>query len=50
VTGTPGDYEAPANSGALAGQNTAAGAEAPPPGAAKPPPHAPKPFLLDPLL
>jgi predicted small lipoprotein YifL len=55
VTGTPGDYEAPANPGEQAGQNTAtssgAGAEARPPGAAKPaPPHPPKPFLLDPLL
>ena len=51
LTGTPGDYEAPANPGELAGQNTAAGVEAPPPGAAKPaPPRAPKPFFLDPLL
>jgi predicted small lipoprotein YifL len=52
LTGTPGDYEAPANPGELAGQNTAAGAEAPPPGAAKkaPPRRASKPFLLDPLL
>ena len=50
VTGTPGDYEAPANPGELAGQNTAAGAETLPPGAAKPPPHSPKSFLLDPLL
>jgi predicted small lipoprotein YifL len=51
LTGTPGDYEAPANPGELAGQNTAAGAEAPPAGAAKKaPPHAPKPFVLDPLL
>jgi predicted small lipoprotein YifL len=50
LAGTPGEYEAPANPGELAGQNTAAGAP-PPPGAAKPvPPHAPKPFLLDPLL
>jgi predicted small lipoprotein YifL len=51
VTGTPGDYEATANPGELAGQNTAASAEAPPPGAAKTaPPRARKPFLLDPLL
>ncbi len=51
LTGTPGEYEAPANPGELAGQNTAAGAGPPPPGAAKPaPPHAPKPFVLDPLL
>ncbi|MGB8901087.1 MAG: lipoprotein [Methylocella sp.] len=51
LTGTPGDYEAPANPGELSGQNTAAGAAPPPPGAAKPaPPHAPKPFVLDPLL
>ncbi|MGH6829720.1 MAG: LPS translocon maturation chaperone LptM [Methylocella sp.] len=51
LTGTPGDYEAPANPGELAGQNTTAGAEAPPPGTAKKaPPRAPKPFLLDPLL
>ena len=51
LTGTPGDYEAPANPGELSGQNTAAGAAPPSPGAAKPaPPHAPKPFVLDPLL
>jgi predicted small lipoprotein YifL len=51
LTGTPGDYEAPANPGELAGQNTAASAEAPPPGATKKaPPHARKPFVLDPLL
>ncbi|MDQ6868302.1 MAG: lipoprotein [Pseudomonadota bacterium] len=51
LTGTPGDYETPANPGELPGKNTAAGAETPPPGAAKPaPPHAPKSFLLDPLL
>jgi predicted small lipoprotein YifL len=51
VTGTPGEYEAPANPGELSGQNTAAGAPPPPLGAAKPaPPHTPKPFLLDPLL
>jgi predicted small lipoprotein YifL len=53
LTGTPGDYEAPANPGELAGQNTAAssGAEAPPPGTAKKaPPRPPRPFVLDPLL
>jgi predicted small lipoprotein YifL len=51
VTGTPGDYEAPANPGELAGQNTAtsSGAEAPA-AAKKPQPHPPKPFLFDPLL
>jgi predicted small lipoprotein YifL len=47
LTGTPGDYDVPANPGELAGQNAAA-----PSGAAakQPPPHQPKPFLLDPLL
>jgi predicted small lipoprotein YifL len=51
LTGAPGDYEAPANPGELAGQNTATGAEAPPPGAAKKaPPRGTKPFFLDPLL
>jgi predicted small lipoprotein YifL len=51
LTGTPGDYEAPANPGELAGQNTAAPSTAEAPAAAKqPPPRAPKPFLLDPLL
>ena len=53
LTGTPGDYEAPANPGELAGQNTATsnGAEAPgQAGAKQTPPPARKPFLLDPLL
>jgi predicted small lipoprotein YifL len=51
LTGTPGDYEAPANPGELAGQNTAASSGAKAPAAAKqPPPHVPKPFVLDPLL
>ena len=51
LTGTPGDYEAPANPGELAGQNAAASSGAKAPAAAKqPPPHPPKPFLLDPLL
>jgi len=51
LTGTPGDYEAPANPGELAGQNTATSSGAAAPAAAKqPPPHPPKPFLLDPLL
>ena len=51
LTGTPGDYEAPANPGELAGQNTATSSGAGAPTAAKqPPPHVPKPFLLDPLL
>jgi predicted small lipoprotein YifL len=51
LTGTPGDYEAPANPGELAGQNTATPSGAAAPAAAKqPPPHQPKPFLLDPLL
>ena len=51
LTGTPGDYEAPANPGELAGQNTATSSGAGAPAVAKqPPPHAPKPFLLDPLL
>jgi predicted small lipoprotein YifL len=51
LTGTPGDYETPANPGELAGQNTAASSGAKAPAAAKqPPPHPPKPFLLDPLL
>jgi predicted small lipoprotein YifL len=50
-TGTPGDYEVPANSGELAGQNTAASSNAEAPAAAKQPPRrAPRPFLLDPLL
>ncbi len=51
LTGTPGDYDAPANPGELAGQNTAASSGAEAPAAAKqPPPHARKPFVLDPLL
>ena len=53
LTGTPGDYEAPANPGELAGQNTATsgGAEAPAQaGAKQTPPPARKPFVLDPLL
>jgi predicted small lipoprotein YifL len=50
VAGTPGDYGAPANSGELAGQNTAASAVAPPGAAKTAPPRARKPFLLDPLL
>ena len=51
LTGTPGDYEAPANPGELAGQNTATPSGAKASAAAKqPPPHQPKPFLLDPLL
>jgi predicted small lipoprotein YifL len=51
LTGTPGDYGAPANPGELAGQNTATSSGAGAPTAAKqPPPHVPKPFLLDPLL
>ena len=49
LTGTPGDYEAPANPGELSGQNTAAGAPGQA-GAKQTPPHAPKSFLLDPLL
>ncbi|MGH6841586.1 MAG: LPS translocon maturation chaperone LptM [Methylocella sp.] len=51
LTGAPGDYEAPANKGELAGQNTAAssGAEAPAEEEQTPPP-ARKPFVLDPLL
>ncbi|MGB6374793.1 MAG: lipoprotein [Methylocella sp.] len=50
-TGTPGGYEAPANPGELAGQNSAASSGAEAPAAAKqPPPRAPKPFVLDPLL
>jgi predicted small lipoprotein YifL len=51
LTGTPGDYEAPANPGELAGQNTATSRGAEAPAAAKQPaPRAPKPFVLDPLL
>ena len=51
VTGTPGDYEAPANPGELAGQNTVTSSGAEAPAAAKQPPRrASKPFLLDPLL
>jgi len=50
VTGTPGDYEAPANPGELAGQNTATSSGAEAPAAAKQPPRAPKTFFLDPLL
>jgi predicted small lipoprotein YifL len=51
LTGTPGDYEVPANPGELAGKNTAASGGAEAPAAAKQPPRrAPKPFLLDPLL
>jgi predicted small lipoprotein YifL len=51
LTGTPGDYEVPANAGELAGQNTATSSGAEPPAAVKQPPRrAPKPFLLDPLL
>jgi len=51
LTGTAGDYEAPANPGELAGQNTGTSSGAKAPAAAKqPPPHPPKPFLLDPLL
>jgi len=53
LTGTPGDYEAPANPGELAGQNTAtsSGAEAPgQAGGKQTPPRVPKPFVLDPLL
>jgi predicted small lipoprotein YifL len=48
LTGTPGDYEAPANPGELAGQNT--GSAKAPAAAKQLPPHPPKPFLLDPLL
>jgi predicted small lipoprotein YifL len=49
LTGTPGDYGAPANE--LAGQNTATSSGAEAPAAAKQPPRrAPKTFLLDPLL
>jgi predicted small lipoprotein YifL len=47
--GTPGDYEATANSGELSGQNTAAGAPGQA-GAKQTPPPVRKPFLLDPLL
>jgi predicted small lipoprotein YifL len=51
LTGTPGDYEAPANPGELAGQNAATPSGAAAPAAAKQrPPYQPKPFLLDPLL
>ncbi|MGH6836162.1 MAG: LPS translocon maturation chaperone LptM [Methylocella sp.] len=51
LTGTPGDYEAPANPGELAGQNAANSSGAEAPAAAKQPPRRPaKPFLLDPLL
>ncbi|MGI8568897.1 MAG: LPS translocon maturation chaperone LptM [Methylocella sp.] len=53
LTGTPGDYGAPANPGELAGQNTAtsSGAEAAGQAEAKrTPPPVGKPFLLDPLL
>jgi predicted small lipoprotein YifL len=53
LTGTPGDYEAPANPGELAGQNTvtSSGAVAPAQaGAKQTPPPARKPFILDPLL
>jgi predicted small lipoprotein YifL len=51
LTGTPGDYEAPANPGELAGQNTATSSGAEAPAAAKHPTRrAPKTFLLDPLL
>jgi predicted small lipoprotein YifL len=51
LTGTPGEYEAPATPGELAGQNTAAASNAKAPTAAKQPPRrAPRPFLLDPLL
>jgi predicted small lipoprotein YifL len=51
LTGTPGDYDVPANPGELAGQNAATPSGAAAPTAAKqPPPHQPKPFLLDPLL
>ncbi len=52
LTGTPGDYEAPANPGELAGQNTAtsSGAEARRRRRKQAPPRARKPFLLDPLL
>jgi predicted small lipoprotein YifL len=45
LTGTPGDYDTPANPGEMAGQSTATSS-----GAKQPPPHPPKPFLLDPLL
>ena len=53
LTGMPGDYEAPANPGELAGQNTATsnGAEAPgQAGGQQTPPRVRKPFILDPLL
>jgi len=51
LTGTPGDYEAPANAGELAGQNSATSSGTEAPAAAKQPARrAPKPFLLDPLL
>jgi predicted small lipoprotein YifL len=51
LTGAPGDYETPANSGELAGQNTAASSGAEALAAAKQPTRRPpKPFLLDPLL
>ncbi|MGH6795564.1 MAG: LPS translocon maturation chaperone LptM [Methylocella sp.] len=52
-TGTPGGYEAPANPGELAGQNTATSSSAQAPGQAggkQTPPPARKPFFLDPLL
>ncbi|MGQ0445769.1 MAG: LPS translocon maturation chaperone LptM [Beijerinckiaceae bacterium] len=51
LTGTPGDYEEPANKGELARQNTAAssGVEAPAGGKQTPPPSR-IPFVLDPLL
>ncbi|MGH6839753.1 MAG: LPS translocon maturation chaperone LptM [Methylocella sp.] len=53
LTGTPGDYETPANPGELAGQNsaTSSGAEAPgQAGGRQTPPRVRKPFVLDPLL
>ncbi|MGH6856387.1 MAG: LPS translocon maturation chaperone LptM [Methylocella sp.] len=53
LTGTPGDYEAPANPGEQARQNTATSGGAKTPGQAgakQTPPSVRKPFLLDPLL
>jgi predicted small lipoprotein YifL len=53
LTGTPGDYEATANPGELAGQNTANSNGAATPGQAGGKQAAPpvrKPFVLDPLL
>lgn len=53
LSGTPGEYETPANQGGQPEQDTAnsSGAEEPAQPAPKPSQQrAPKPFLLDPLL